>query len=634
MKRQLADRARQAEALEKQQQLEQQKLDLLRCHDNDLSDVVSNAKEFQIERKSRTIQFPSSTDPIHLTSETNAANVSGNVVNYAPTTPKTGTNTDMSRNVDATTTSISSSTTSSSLSDAIIKRDTPSSLQDAVVKQNHPPSPSLSNEDLQLQRPTKIPKLSNSVRNSPLNHDLHPSLSLSAATERENSNGTHAVATLNSETLQPSSRRLSLHSHSTTMNDSIATAHTNYDDNASSQQSAFYLKHQNRALATELKSYQYTLSEVLKERTARRSHCFDIFQSVQQLINIWNTIESTIASVNDANHRSKIANDKSNNCTNSFEKDTVHLEIGYGIASTGTDDSIEWTSALYKALKDLGNCTIPFESDSLQGATSQNINGNKMTDSDNVGTSLYTTQGDSDNNTNYHYAEASVVNISARAKILQEWLQQILEKHQLQNSNDIIMNENTDRTESTAIQELLTRCATLESQIAELVTCRTDLIQRERRLRRNIYRMASNLLSPEQLVSSAMMRPEDAMSNHNNDVDDIETAVHLEKQELLRLQKEHQELLETINATKSLQSLCVLKQGDVGVHTDAPHVSKLLSKRIDEYQINIAQLEESILILNQSIQQVRQPLRYCIIVCSIYFLSGLSFWYIHCLRAS
>ena len=123
-----------------------------------------------------------------------------------------------------------------------------------------------------------------------------------------------------------------------------------------------------------------------------------------------------------------------------------------------------------------------------------------------------------------------------------------------------------------------------------------------------IYRMASSLLSPEQVVSSAMMRPEDMSSNHNNDVDDIETAVQIEKQELLQLQKEHQALLETINATKSMQSSTILNQGDcVSVYTDAPHVSHLLSKRIDEYQTKIAQLEESVVNANQSIHQVCHP---------------------------
>ena len=161
-------------------------------------------------------------------------------------------------------------------------------------------------------------------------------------------------------------------------------------------------------------------------------------------------------------------------------------------------------------------------------------------------------------------------------------------------------------SQSVALQELSTRCATLESQITELVTCRTELIQRERRLRRNIFRMASNLLTPEQVVNSAMLRPDDISSNHNNDVDGIETTVHLEKQELLRLQKEHQELLESIIATKSMQSSSTLNQGEVSsVYTENHHASHLLSKRIEENQIKITQLEDSVTVANRSIEQVR-----------------------------
>ena len=90
--------------------------------------------------------------------------------------------------------------------------------------------------------------------------------------ERESSNSTQAVTLSNTNPSDPllvqsSPRRLSL---------DATTAHSNYDDNASSQQSAFYLKHQNRALA-----------ELLQKQTIRRSHCFKIFQSVQHLVNVW-----------------------------------------------------------------------------------------------------------------------------------------------------------------------------------------------------------------------------------------------------------------------------------------------------------------------------------------------------------
>ena len=250
-----------------------------------------------------------------------------------------------------------------------------------------------------------------------------------------------------------------------------------------------------------------------------------------------------------------------------------------------------------KTLMELGKCALPAEPDSLRRPIGQNMNGNKMTESDSVGTS--SSNGpldDTDIDASYHYTEAIAANISFRAKILQEWLQRIVETKQPMSNCDAIMNETSECTQSVALQELSTRCcATLESQITELVTCRTELIQRERRLRRNIFRMALNLLTPDQVVNSAMLRPDDISSNHNNDVDDIETAVHLEKQELLRLQKEHQELLESISATTSMQSSSTLNQGEVSsVYTENHHASHLLSKRIEENQIKITQLEDSL----------------------------------------
>ena len=42
------------------------------------------------------------------------------------------------------------------------------------------------------------------------------------------------------------------------------------------------------------------------------------------------------------------------------------VDIDNGIASTGTEDSIEWTSALYKTLMELGKCALPAEPDALQ----------------------------------------------------------------------------------------------------------------------------------------------------------------------------------------------------------------------------------------------------------------------------
>ena len=226
MKRQLADRARQAEALEKQLQLEQQKLELFRHHGNDLADVVvTNAKEFQIDRKSRTIQFPSSTDPIRSgpTTATAIESTGGETArnHNTPTTPKSGiaamgTN----PNAEGTATSVSSSTTSSNSSATLenrnsIKRDTPSSLQDAVVSENIPASPSASKEETQLHRPTKIPKLNHhKIRNSPLNHDTPQTSSSTVVEGKGDHAGSSGADVVNRSTTTNSSQPLPVPSSS------------------------------------------------------------------------------------------------------------------------------------------------------------------------------------------------------------------------------------------------------------------------------------------------------------------------------------------------------------------------------------------------------------------------------------
>lgn len=55
--------------------------------------------------------------------------------------------------------------------------------------------------------------------------------------------------------------------------------------------SAFYLKHQNRALASELKGLQYQLRLLEKERDLRRQHCYDATQALQALQSTWTQME-------------------------------------------------------------------------------------------------------------------------------------------------------------------------------------------------------------------------------------------------------------------------------------------------------------------------------------------------------
>jgi len=55
--------------------------------------------------------------------------------------------------------------------------------------------------------------------------------------------------------------------------------------------SEFYLKHQNRALASELKGLQYQLKLLEKERDLRRQQCQEAGQALQALESTWTQME-------------------------------------------------------------------------------------------------------------------------------------------------------------------------------------------------------------------------------------------------------------------------------------------------------------------------------------------------------
>lgn len=57
------------------------------------------------------------------------------------------------------------------------------------------------------------------------------------------------------------------------------------------ESSGFYLKHQNKALASELKGLQYQLRLLEKERDLRRQQCHDAGEALQALENTWTQME-------------------------------------------------------------------------------------------------------------------------------------------------------------------------------------------------------------------------------------------------------------------------------------------------------------------------------------------------------
>lgn len=328
-----------------------------------------------------------------------------------------------------------------------------------------------------------------------------------------------------------------------TENDNVAVAEE--DTN-----SAFYLKHQNRALATELKSLQFAVSQLEEEREARRQHCYATLQAVNELQAVWRAMEEETA----------IAMPP----TAAFTPSS--MDSSQDPPSTGTGDSVEWTRALQNALVALGQPRAPpFQTNEFQHAPQQ-------------------PESSSCNNTDR--MEQAVINIAARAKVLQEWLGTLLRSKSIPTTShqqECLSAEQRLHNLQSEMAVVMARCTELEAQVLELAASRQEVVSRERRVRRNIYRMAAEMLSPEQVVNLLEQGGED---------EELEAAVHLEKQQMKSEQND-----------KADAAAIALKQEDISegkLSTD-----RVLSAQVDDFRAKICNLEESLASANKSIQDVR-----------------------------
>jgi hypothetical protein len=507
MKRALAERARQAEALEKQ--LQQQ-------HEAAVTNVKDQQNHF--DRGSHSIQVPVNT----VTSDGGSlptTNLSGGKLNVQS-------------------------------SEILIR-----SPRGETCKNVRPQSPS----SVDSQRPSKIPRLQVPPTSVP---------SLSSTLVRENS--TSAPSVTNSSLVPTSTnRRSSL--------DAQQAMSENHDSSSS-----FYLKYQNRALATELKSYQYAVAELEQERDLRRSHCLSISTALYQIHSLWNSMEQDIVSQRGApsgdNQTTPIPNTEAlDEEISSAPKSDPEIPRDQ-MSSTGTDDSVEWTRLLYNALCALGQSSVaPAEgSSTVDDSTSDYV-------------------------TDLRSLDQTVCNIFARARVLQEWVHSIIKNRMKEPSRlaGSVDSENcVSAEESTRMQqqvsEITARCATLESQIAELVSCRTSLIHRERKLRRNIYRMAADIITPEQVVS-AITRDE------SDDNDDIEASVQIEKQRFMMMKRENPQV-DSNTTSSSGPTHC----GDINGASNSDMDVHVSTFQLEEYQSRIASLEDLLGNAERSIQEVRR----------------------------
>jgi E3 ubiquitin-protein ligase BRE1 len=264
------------------------------------------------------------------------------------------------------------------------------------------------------------------------------------------------------------------------------------EDNEDSQQfSSFFLKHQNKALASELKALQYQLSLMEAERDYRRKQCRIACQALNSLQATWTQMETEL---NQPRHSPSADPGSMRNAASYVEPD--------GPMSTGKGPRVEIVGALFDALAALASTvpSVPKIGDSGEDEDESRPNANASADLD----PLEKQQLDDLSNISW--------NVLQRANTLEQWISSLLQRVAAPPDNGDQYQSSVSpeqRAMSKELGVLRGQCREYQIQIAELAKARDDTAMSERKVRRSIYRLATGRVKIEQVLKDMEKSDED-----------------------------------------------------------------------------------------------------------------------------
>jgi hypothetical protein len=307
--------------------------------------------------------------------------------------------------------------------------------------------------------------------------------------------------------------------------------------------SAFYLVHQNRALAVEWRDLNDSCLQLTQERELRRRQCRAAAQALAALDQTWTQLETSLQIQRQQQqplHSQQSQQLYSTNTTSTANQQDTSPHTRQ--CSTGTGESVEWTLALTGSLVQLGEMTAPA------------------------------------NDHDAAWMEQCAAQLVLRAERLQAALFQ-RENSGMETSAAEVpsSNSNTTSNESSTIIPLL------QAQVSELTLARSAVVASERRLRRNAYRLAAGMMTLEQFVQG--------LDGENGAEQDEAFAAQLHQQQQRTVKQE---------ATDVKQEMLVNTTNGVGSNEG----SNLSAARSNEMRAQLENLELLVANRNASIESV------------------------------
>ena len=352
----------------------------------------------------------------------------------------------------------------------------------------------------------------------------------------------------------------------------MGAKHRDDDDENIDETSAFYLKHQNRALAVELRSRKHYIQQLEKEREERRRDCFEASQALSSLYSTWASLEAAVLGRNepmqDAETTSSSLPPPSTSPTAKIpdeddggEADDIWRQ---------QREQVEWTRSLSRALSALGR--VPDYQASLNTGK-----GDDVDPSDLLGVDT-------------NWSAKCATNVAARATALQEHLLLFFKGR-----SATVSAANPPEDTAKRLEEALAKCRLLETALAELRLSRDAALQSERKVRRNVYRLSAGMISEKQLVQAI-----------EDNEKDLEIKQQIEEQAVLgNSRASAQDPSAGLQAAvKSEASAAVPAAGVGGSGTNADS-STATDAQVQALRARIADLEKSVSNRESSLQEVR-----------------------------
>lgn len=324
-------------------------------------------------------------------------------------------------------------------------------------------------------------------------------------------------------------------SHATMNNDEDDDDEEEVDPRRSGGTTKFYLRHQNRALVSELRSLRHELCLLKEERERRRNECTSAGEAVRGLCGAWRKIECTVAIAADDMLQLK--------GQVPFERQ-VPQSVGKIPSSTGEGRHVETVTSLLNSIHQLcsnGDCD-----DAPSPARRHKMQQDGKVESSSPGAPKFVkkepksrriisdaderdTSSSSTKNRAQEYEEAVVVtsspstirpnhpgafdvaqatiSVNARANNLAQLITSLIHKFDNNLSSQTFKNDDLWKKVVSEIPELQCKIETLmgsvrnsQNQIAEISVSRNDALKSERRVRRVLARLASGQVSLKEVV--------------------------------------------------------------------------------------------------------------------------------------